>query len=274
MERNDTVGQHTGRALIDLVDREVRRFSSLAAGTDPARPVPRSAWTVGDTVAHVATGMAAYGRYLEGDDASPVIDLSDVAGGSIADSNARRLAADSERDIAALLGALGVRYADVRRVAMAMDLDDEVSWHGRPVPLRTLLATAAAEAHMHGRDVAVALGRPWPLARRDAVLMIDGLAPLLPILVDPERTGDLDALVRLRLRDGPELGLTFTAGALAVGPCGTRRPDVTVLADPATFLLVAYGRASQWPAMATGKLLAWGRRPWLAVRLTSYLVRP
>ena len=80
--------------------------------------------------------------------------------------------------------------------------------------------------------------------------------------------------MRLRVRDGPELGLTFAGGTLTVGPCGTRRPDVTVLADPVAFLLVAYGRTSQWSAMATGKLLAWGRRPWLAVRLTSYLVRP
>ena len=47
---------------------------------------------------------------------------------------------------------------------MAMDLDDEVSWHGRAVPLRTMLATAVAEVHMHGRDLAVA-ARP-PVAAR------------------------------------------------------------------------------------------------------------
>jgi len=271
MERNDT--QHTGIALLDALNREVGRFSTMVASADPAQPVPRSRWTVGDTVAHLATGINAYAAYLGGD-ASPVIDLSDVAGGSIATSNADRLAADGERDIPTLLALLDTGYAEVRRAAMAMDLDDEVSWHGRAVPLRTMLATGLAEVHMHGRDLAVALAHPWPLARRDAVVMIDGLAPLLPILVDPDRTRDLDALVRLRVRDGPELGLTFTRGTLTVGPCGTRRPDVTVLADPVAFLLVAYGRTSQWSAMATGKLLAWGRRPWLAVRLTSYLVRP
>jgi uncharacterized protein (TIGR03083 family) len=273
MERNDTVGQHTGTALLDVLDREVGRFSSLVAPADPAQPVPHSTWTVGETVAHLATGMDAYARYLDGE-THPVIDLSDVAGGSITTSNANRLAQDGERDVAVLLDMLDVRYAAVRRSAMAMDLDDEVSWHGRAVPLRTLLATAVAEVHMHGRDLAGALDQPWPLARRDAVLIIDGLAPLLPILVDPATTRQLDALVRLRIREGPELGLTFAKGTLTVGPCGARRPDVTVLADPEAFLLVAYGRRSQWPAIATGKLLAWGRRPWLAVRLTSYLVRP
>jgi uncharacterized protein (TIGR03083 family) len=273
MERNDTVGQHSGIELLDVLDREVRRFSTMVTGADPARPVPGSTWTVGDTVAHLATGMDAYATYLAGD-TTPVIDLSDVAGGSIGASNARRLADDRQRDVATLLALLEARFTDVRHMAMAMDLDDEVSWHGRPVPLRTMLATAVAEAHMHGRDLAGALDQPWPLPRRDAVVIIDGLAPLLPVLVDPVRTRELRALVRLRIRSGPELGLTFDRGTLAVGPCGDRRPDVTVSADPEAFLLVAYGRASQWPAMASGKLLAWGRRPWLALRLTSYLVRP
>ena len=264
MDRNDAGGQHTGIALLDLLDREIRRFSTLVAGAGPAQPVPRSSWTAGDTVAHLATGVGAYTTHLTGD-LSPIIDLSDVAGGSIAASNARRLHADGERDIPTLLSMLDERHAELRRLAIPMDLDAPVSWHGREVPLRTMLATGVAEVHMHGRDLALALGQPWPLARRDAVLTIEGLAPLLPILVDPERTRDLDALVRLRVRTGPELGLAFDRGTLAVGPCGERRPDVTVVADPVAFLLIAYGRASQWRAMATGKLLAWGRRPWLAV---------
>jgi len=33
-----------------------------------------------------------------------------------------------------------------------------------------------------------------------------------------------------------------------------------VIAEPVVSLLGAYGRASPWPAMVTGKLLAWGRR--------------
>jgi uncharacterized protein (TIGR03083 family) len=273
MERNDTVGQHSGIELLDVLDREVRRFTTMAAAADPARPVPHSTWTVGDTVAHLATGMDAYARYLTGD-TTPVIDISDVAGGSIGASNARRLAADDERDIPTLLRLLDERFAELRHAAMRMDLDDEVSWHGRPIPLRTMLATAIGEFHMHGRDLAVAFEQPWPLPRRDAALTIDGLAPLLPILVDPASTRDLHALVRLRVREGPELGLAFDRGTLNVGPCGDRRPDVTISADPEAFLLVAYGRASQWPAIATGKLVAWGRRPWLAMRLTSYLVSP
>jgi hypothetical protein len=172
MDRNDTVGQHSGIALLDVLDREVRRFSTMVAAADPARPVPHSTWTVSDTVAHLATGMDAYATYLTGN-TTPVVDLSDVAGGSIGDSNARRLAADHERDIPTLLTLLDARFTDFRHAAMQLRIDDEVSWHGRPIPLRTMLATAVGEFHMHGRDLAVAFDRPWPLPRRDAALTIE-----------------------------------------------------------------------------------------------------
>ena len=42
----------------------------------------------------------------------------------------------------------------------------------------------------------------------------------------------------------------------------------------AAFLLVAWGRISQWGAIPKGQLLAWGRKPWLGVQLRSWLRNP
>ena len=135
------------------------------------------------------------------------------------------------------------------------------------------LATMVAELLIHGRDVAAVGSTPWPVAADDASAIIANIAPLLPLLVNPATTADLEAVVRVRLRRGPQLDLAFDHGTLTLG-AGDRRPAVTVSADPVAFLLVAYGRASQWSAIARGRLLAWGRRPWLALRLTRYLVTP
>ena len=49
---------------------------------------------------------------------------------------------------------------------------------------------------------------------------------------------------------------------------------VTSSAEPVALLLVAYGRRSQWGPVLTGKLVAWGRKPWAGLRLTRYLVTP
>ena len=62
------------------------------------------------------------------------------------------------------------------------------------------------------------------------------------------------------------VGYQYPAAAL-------RRFDPTVNADPVSFLLVAYGRETQWRATMRGAL-PWGRRPWLALKLTSYFVHP
>jgi hypothetical protein len=40
------------------------------------------------------------------------------------------------------------------------------------------------------------------------------------------------------------------------------------------FLIVAYGRGSQWPPILRGKITAWGRKPWRVFGLTRLLVNP
>jgi len=37
---------------------------------------------------------------------------------------------------------------------------------------------------------------------------------------------------------------------------------------------VSWGRVSQWPAIGRGQLLAWGRRPWLGLKLRALLRNP
>jgi hypothetical protein len=48
-------------------------------------------------------------------------------------------------------------------------------------------------------------------------------------------------------------------------------PDCWIYADPAAFLLVGYGRTGQWGQILRGRLLAGGRKPWLALRFANLL---
>jgi len=50
--------------------------------------------------------------------------------------------------------------------------------------------------------------------------------------------------------------------------------DCHVSAEPVALLLIAYGRRRQWIPILTGKVDAWGRKPWLGPRLVRYLVTP
>jgi hypothetical protein len=50
--------------------------------------------------------------------------------------------------------------------------------------------------------------------------------------------------------------------------------DCHTSADAAALLLVAWGRQSQSEAIARGKLLAWGRKPWLGVEVPRPHAKP
>jgi hypothetical protein len=259
--------------LLAVLAAASARFAAVAAQVrDPAMPVRQSTWSAAELVVHVAGGLEAYARYLDGD-SSPAVDVSDVPGGSLTASNAERLAAEPERAIGVLLDRAAAALARVCDRARHWSLDELVPWHGRQEPLRCFLASAIAEQLLHGRDLARTVGATWPIERRDAILVLDNLAPLLPILVDPETTRTLDATIRIKLRSGPTIPLHFDHGAVTVDETQPH-PDATVSADPVSFLLVAYGRRTQWQEIARGRLVAWGRRPWVALKLTSYLVRP
>jgi uncharacterized protein (TIGR03083 family) len=259
--------------LLTALERAAERFARLAGNVEDAGgPVRRSTWTTGDLVAHVTGGLEAYARYLDGDEAA-VVDVSDVAGGSLTTSNTERLTEEPERTISVLLDRGALALAQVVEATAGRSLDEPVPWHGRREPLRCLLATALCEQLLHGRDLAASIHAPWPISKREAVLVIDNIAPLLPILVNPQTTRTLVASMRIVIRDGPTINLTFDKGNLSVGGHPDRF-DATVHADPLAFLLVAYGRTSQWTQIARGRLIAWGRRPWLALRLTTYLVAP
>ena len=123
-----------------------------------------------------------------------------------------------------------------------------------------------------------AAGVPWEIDAADARLILINSSDLLPLLVDPATTAHLTATIEVRLRGAgpsePPIVLTFADGSLAVGPGPAPRADVRISAEPVAFLLISYGRLSQWRAIVTARVLAWGRRPWLALRLTRYLVNP
>jgi hypothetical protein len=63
-------------------------------------------------------------------------------------------------------------------------------------------------------------------------------------------------------------------GEAVVETIPSRRVDCYISADPVAFFLVATGLESHWRLIARGKLMTWGRRPWLAVRLPTLFVVP
>ncbi|MGI8985171.1 MAG: SCP2 sterol-binding domain-containing protein [Acidimicrobiales bacterium] len=155
------------------------------------------------------------------------------------------------------------------------------SWliQGTEMPLSTLTCHVLNELTVHGRDIALAEGVPWPIDRAHATLVLQGfvfpsLHTLGRAMVVQEVAGAKRARFEVALRGDGRACLVFDRGDLSVEATPRGKVDCKLSVDPEAFLLVAWGRVSQWSAIPKGQLLASGRRPWLGLQMRSWLRNP
>jgi uncharacterized protein (TIGR03083 family) len=255
------------------IERAAERVVRLAATAPHAGVVvPDSDWTVRDVLVHLALGTETYVTYVNGA-TEPFVDVSDIAGGSLARSSAARLAADPEQDLLALTMRVSAAMASLLEATAGRHSNDPVMWNGVPLELGSMMAMGLGEYLRHGVDVARALSQPWPIEPDDARLVLAAAMPLLPLLVNPASTAGVRVAYDLRIRGGERFTVQIDDGALAVERAD-RDVDCHVSGEPVALLLVAYGRRSQWVPVLTGKLVAWGRKPWAGLRMMRYVVTP
>jgi len=249
------------------------RFSAmLRSATRPDAPA-LGVWSLSQVAVHVSLVTDAVWAMTRGG-GNLIADVWDLATLSqvLVDGEGRRTPAEmADRIDASVTGFLA-----------AMDVageDTSHSWliQGTEMPLSTLTCHVLNELTIHGLDVARAQGVPWPIDRGHATLIVQGfLFPSLHALgramVVQEKAGD--ARFEVRLRGGGRVWLRFAGGDFAVESSPQGPVDCYLSVDPATFLLVAWGRTSQWPAIAKGLLLAWGRKPWLGMQIRPWLRDP
>jgi hypothetical protein len=202
----------------------------------------------------------------------------------LGDVTALGVESDRERDPRVLADRIEERAAAFLQNAAAEShaVREQRAWlvEGMNVSLPTFTCHLLNETIMHGRDIAVADGQPWPIKSAHAGLVfdgfiwpiVDGLGPRA--MVDQKTAAGVHVIYDIRVRGGSRYRMTFNDGELTIEPPRSGRVDCHISADAAAFLLVAWARQSQWEAIAKGKILAWGRKPWLGPKFRVYLRNP
>lgn len=258
-------------AVADAVDDMVALIEQIEA---PSVRPDGSEWTVAEIAAHVTAGAELYVGYLRGD-TPPALDVSHIADGSLARTTAAFLDAYPERDPTALAQRLRLAAAELLRLTEDLEIDDVVPWHGEQITTGALFGLTLGELVLHGADIAAALGRPTEISPDAARIILTQSLSTIGLLVNPRTTAGVHRAFELRIRGGATFVVRVDDGTIAVRPAsGREQVDCRVSADPVALLLLAYGRTSQWSEILRGKLVAWGRRPWLGLRLAGYLVAP
>jgi uncharacterized protein (TIGR03083 family) len=261
------VDQARARAALSAATEQAAGL--LRAIPDPDRRLPNSEWTVGEAAAHMVLAGRVFAGCARGE-ASPVASLD-----AFADVNQARLAAFPQRRAGALAASLVEAGQALLDATAGRSGAEPTPWHGgQRIELWTVTAIAVGHLLTHGYDIARAIGRPWPIDPGQALLVDAGTLRVMPLFVVAEATRGLRASYEVRLRGGLGFTCRVDDGALTVEPWSAGPVDCRISADPAAFLLVSWRRTSQWGPIVRGQMVAWGRKPWLALRFASLTRAP
>lgn len=245
------------------------RFTALLRGVDDHTRTAIGYWTIGDTATHVAHISEVMLELARGG-TSPITDHR-----KISESWEVALDDDPERDPAAAAARIEKAVSAFTDLAPAEAWEEVKNWHGDlRMPVYTLASILVTEFEIHGLDIATAMERGWKIAPHNALVSIQGLLPLLPHFVDEQAAAGFTATYKLDLRGGPPVFVRVADSALAISLDPPEKVDCTIKADPLSYLLIGYGRKGQWGPIATGKVMALGRKPWLALKFSKLLRVP
>jgi hypothetical protein len=209
------------------------------------------------------------------------LSVADRLVSSVSTFNAGNLDADPERDLDILGPRIVQRAREFLEETADAAGDEPVQWlGGAKLPIRSVGCHMIGEALLHGLDIARGSDRPWPIPGPYAALVSHGLTLALLDSVDPRAFVDqrkatgLSARVDMRIRGTDGVLFDLHDGAIRLEYPSTGRVDCHVSIDPVANFHMGWGRLTPLRAMATGKLVVWGRRPWKAGKLTGALRTP
>jgi hypothetical protein len=251
------------------------RLSALLRAVNHPELPAIGIWNTTDAAVHISHGVDTVISVARGSSAM-ANDLWDLA-----TLTTMLVAGESERDLPAIATRIDASVATLLGVLRDAEGNPSREWlvEGVEHPLSTIACHALNELVVHGGDIARADGAPWPVDRDIAALVLRGflfpsVAALGRAMVDQEHAAGVKATYHVHLRGGGDIYLRFDDGDVDVSDAAPGPIDCHLSVDPAAFLLVAWGRTGQWSPILKGKLFAYGRKPWLGLKLRSLLRNP
>ncbi|MFF5454021.1 maleylpyruvate isomerase N-terminal domain-containing protein [Streptomyces sp. NPDC012950] len=283
----DPVTEHE-RARAALAAAIPRLVGLLRAVPDPDAGSGVPVWSVDDVGTHLAAVYLAYTSLVSPETATEWKDVLASAEGApaggtfverITAMNARSITLFGREERAGTADFVAERGETFLRVTEGLAPDTPVSapWYGDvPFTLATVTGLMLSETLVHGLDIARGARRPWPIGRDEARLVLGQAMPtMMTAALDPVKARGVRIAFDLAIEGGPRLAVVVDDGTATVTrDAPPRAYDCRIVADPVTFLLVSFRRTPIWKAVASGRMRAGGRRPWLAMRLGRLVAGP
>jgi hypothetical protein len=232
--------------------------------------LPRSEWTVGEAAAHLAWAQETFTRIVRGE----TVHHGDKTPEGLAAANAVVLNQYTERDGTRLAERIVEWTRAYVQAASGAPSDLAVLTPMGTMGVDTCSAYMLTHLMMHGWPIAQALHKSNPFGPQEVEQSLAFITYVMPAIVDEEAARGFTACYDVHFHGGPRLAFMFDEGQLTVASAPARRVDCHISADPVAFLLVGAGMVGQWGQIARGRLMTWGRKPWLALKFTGLFHPP
>jgi len=255
----------TGPWLHEAVQRRAQEFASqMRSIADGSTPVPGLEWSVAELGQHVACLPSFWqSQHDEGQGFERPADFAAytaAAAAEITETDLNLLADRCEHEF--------VIFGERQK-------SNAQQWlYGVEMPARNMCGMALNELILHGRDLAAVSGAALPTYDpREANAAVDGICTTMPFFVDETRAqAQPDGVYHVHFRGGRDYTWTKQGERLLVTDGRPKRADARLSTDPAMFLLSSLGRVSQLRAGLSGKMVAYGKRPWRFVGLGTIAI--
>ncbi|MDQ4145500.1 MAG: maleylpyruvate isomerase N-terminal domain-containing protein [Actinomycetota bacterium] len=261
-------------AGIEALRKATERFTSLVRNIeDPTARTRGLDWSLADTAAHVLLTVRYDLGTLQGTrQPYAVIDGDILRSGTL--HNAEMLRSEPERDPGKLADLIDEAIEEFIVEAQRHDPRDSAPLAGgKAMTVANLVGTILGEVILHGYDIARTIGTQMQIDPGAARLAVYATTATLPLAVDERATADLDVRLEMRIRGGEAFVVHIDYGAARTEPTGARA-DFYMSSDPLAYLLVGFGRSGPLRQVLRGKMISWGRRPSLALKLPTFFRKP
>jgi uncharacterized damage-inducible protein DinB len=261
----------TDRAeLREQIAQARNRFDRLVRTADPDARVPRSEWTVQQTVAHVLTEANRYVAVARGGDYRHA-------------RHPREVDVINQEELGAVMAPIPELADQVQALAPEMDaFFDTLTDRAGTFPFHHAIADSVtaqtiwlAELLFHGHDVARAVKARWELPERDMALVLRGALQIADGWLRRDTGTATDMCVAFKIHGARPYLIHIHGGRAEIRERRAEdRPDAVLKGPASLFTQLLYQRTGPLVATLRGLRIVGGRRPWLALRLQSCFERP
>lgn len=233
-------------------------------------PIKNGTWTIGAASAHLVISQKFSKKILQGEE-NP---YKNAKPETVSAMNRKLLSEFPERRGDRLATMLVMNTEAFVKEAERHSDDSVIKTHFGPMNMLTSFSYNLCHLLIHGCHIAKTLKKPLPIEEKHIPMVLPFLKRAMEITYDKESVKHFQGTYVIKLRNINPYAISCNGSAISITEEIPQHVDCFISADPKSFFLVSTGNANQWSELVKGKILIWGRKPWLALRLPKLFRNP